>query len=106
MFKVLLPDYNVTISIDSNDPDVSEMIEFEGDDPKIVETIREQVDNMHGIYGHMLCDCTTPLDLHAGLVKSIYEFQILEGAEILKMPRQQLPPGAKRSEERRVGKEC
>ena len=95
MFKVLLPKLNVIITLDSNDPDVSEVIEFEGDDPATVETIQDQVERMYGMYGHQISDATTPLDLNAALAKSIYEYEILEGADILKMPRQKLPPGAK-----------
>ena len=94
MFKVLLSELNVTISINSNDPDTPAILEFEGD-RIVVATLKKQLAGMYGMYYHgTIGDATAPLDLDHALVTSKLKFEILEGADILKMPRQELPPGA------------
>ncbi len=86
---------DITITIDSNNPDTAAVLKFEGDDPATVETITKQVGRMYGMYGHQISDATTPLDLDAALSEATWiVWEILEGADILKMPRQKLPPGA------------
>ncbi len=96
MFKVELPKLEVTISLDSNSPDRSAPLQYESSDIDMMKVVRARVGRMTGMYGHSIGEKTTPLDLKAALSKSSFEFTIVEGEEILKMPRQKLPDGAMR----------
>ena len=92
MFKIQIIEPNITISINANTPDKYARIKIAGED---ANNFGRKLAQMYGIYGHLVGTNTTPLDLNAALANSGMEYEILEGADILKMRRQQLPPGAK-----------
>lgn len=50
---------------------------------------------MYGMYGHRIGRLSTQLDLNAAIVKSGLDYEIIEGAEILEMPQEEIPAGAK-----------
>lgn len=91
MFKIKLPTLDVTISISSISPDNSAPIKFEGDAKGFVKELA----SMYGMYGHRIGRLSTPLDLNAAIVKSGLDYEIIEGAEILEMPQEEIPAGAK-----------
>jgi hypothetical protein len=92
VFKVRLTRLDITVSIDSDSPDRRAQIVVAGENSQFM---KQQIASMTGMYGHIIGNSTAPLDLNAALAGSGLDFEILEGADILKMPRQELPDGAK-----------
>jgi hypothetical protein len=83
---------DVTITIDSAKPDKYGKTTYGGADSSLIS---QWLPNQHGMYGHRVGDEANPLDVSAALSAATWiEWEILEGEEILDMPRQKLPPGA------------
>jgi hypothetical protein len=96
VFKVKV-NATIIISIDSDNRDRPAPIQVDsinGTDPQMVKIWYKKLSNMHGMYGHLLDKATSPIDLNAALLQNKIEFEILEGREILDLPRAELPPGA------------
>jgi hypothetical protein len=87
---------DVTISLNSNDPNKSANIQIEGDE-KVVALVRDRLLRSYGAFGHMIRETTTPIDLNAALKSDDFkEFrpQIVEGAELVGVYDPRIPPGA------------
>jgi hypothetical protein len=96
MFKVKVKP-GLIISIDSDHPDKFGEIQFEqieGNDPIVIPAWKRRLSDMYGIHGNSIGDRTSPLDLNIGLRNNKVSFEILEGAEILKIPTKKLPEGS------------
>ena len=87
MFKIYLIDIDVTIAIESELPDYKSRLVFTGKNAKF---IKNRIIGATGMYGHSIGLSTTPLDLNAAIVKSEFNYRIVEGAQILDLPRQEL----------------
>jgi hypothetical protein len=84
---------DATISIDSDSPDCYGKATWSGKDAALLS---DWLPNQYGMYGHHVGEKPNPLDAVAALTGATWlEWEIVEGKEILEMPRQKLPPGAK-----------
>jgi hypothetical protein len=83
---------DATISIDSDSPDRYGKATWTGKDAALLS---DWITNQYGMYGHRVGESPNPLDAVAALTGATWlEWEIVEGAEILDMPREELPPGA------------
>jgi hypothetical protein len=84
---------DAVISIDSDSPDRAGNATWSGKDAALLS---DWITNQYGMYGHQVGENPNPLDAVAALTGATWlEWEIVEGKEILEMPRQKLPPGAK-----------
>lgn len=84
---------DATISIDSDSPDRYGKATWTGKDAALLSN---WLPGQSGMYGHGVGESPNPLDAVAALTGATWlEWEIVEGKEILEMPRQKLPPGAK-----------
>jgi len=98
MLRYQLKD-NITISLDSNDPNKAAEIQVEGQkgDEEAVASVKNQLLRSYGAFGHMIRETTTPIDLNAALESGDFkEFrpQIVEGEELVKLYNPKIPPDA------------
>jgi hypothetical protein len=92
---------DATISIDSDSPERASAPPKGGRYGKATWTgkdaalLSDWITNQDGMYGHRVGESPNPLDAVAALTGATWlEWEIAEGAEILDMPREELPPGA------------
>jgi hypothetical protein len=79
------------ISIDSDLPEKWGLMQIEPES----QELREQISLWSGLRGISLDDKSNcPVDLEAGLLIEKIPFEVIEGAEILDLPLEELPPGA------------
>ena len=96
----------VDVKLAASSPDEHRSLDFVGlpkqkDLPEVdilVDMVRDEVQSLTGLYGHLLGDVTTPIDLHTAFSEgglSCYSPQLLEGHDIVTsyVP-ESLPPGA------------
>jgi hypothetical protein len=83
---------DVTIAIDSDSPDRYGKATWTGKDAALLS---DWLTDQYGMYGHTVGENPNPLDAVAALTGATWlEWEIVEGKEILDLPRQQLPDGA------------
>lgn len=83
---------DATISVDSDSPDRSGNATWSGKDAALLS---DWITNQYGMYGHRVGENPNPADLNSALIAATWlDWEIVEGEEILEMPRQKLPPGA------------
>lgn len=97
MIKYQLPILGVIVSLDSDSPNESALIEYEGISPENVAIARSYLSREYGAFGHLIKDACTPLDLDAAMRKPAmqrYLPEIVEGEELVQRCRPNIPPGA------------
>lgn len=83
MIRYRLNLLDVEVSLDSNAPHISAVIEFKGE-PVEVAIARDWLADQCGAYGHGIGESTTPVGLAAALTKNPrYAPELLEGEELL-----------------------
>jgi len=87
---------DITVSLNSNDPNKSAKIQIEGDE-EVVAMVRDRLLSSYGAFGHLIRETTTPIDLNAALKSGnfrLFQPQIIEGAELVKVYDPKVPPDA------------
>jgi hypothetical protein len=83
---------DVTITIDSDHPDRHGQATWTGKDAALLS---DWLPRQYGMYGHGVGENPNPLDAVSALTGATWlEWEIVEGKEILDMPREELPSGA------------
>lgn len=84
-YKLSKASDEVIITLRTDDPDKSVKIEYVGD-KDLVEVVSDWLRHESGLYGHLIGDRTTPIDLDAVMRSpdaEQYSPEIIEGAEII-----------------------
>lgn len=97
MLKYYLRRAGVTVSIVSNSPNESAVIEYSGDYDVLLDAVKAQLPWQYGAFGHLIGSSCTPIDLDAAmraLAMQEFEPEVIEGANLVQIYNPYTPPGA------------
>jgi hypothetical protein len=91
-YKVMTDSGDCVITLDSNSPHQSAEIKISG---KAENEVKAWLFNQYGVFGHLIREQTTPIDLDSALKGAKdWRVELLEGADLVASYRLNLPPGA------------
>lgn len=95
-WRVFDVDQAVEVWLGVDNPNGSDVIQYKG--PKdSVELVKRDLENSGGLYGHLIGEMTTPIDLEAAMLSeqmALYAPELIEGQDILDAYENDIPEDA------------
>lgn len=95
-FQINSEDLAAYVQLDSERPNESKEINYSGDS-LLVEKIRNHVYGSYGVFGHLIKNVASPIDLYSILSRldsKVFKIKVLEGSEMVNSYDPGIPEGS------------